>query len=40
MLDHESSPSELPRWRRGLLAAVVALEAAWIALLAMLAVMR
>ena len=31
---------ELPRWRRRLLAAAIAMEAAWIAVLAVLAIAR
>jgi hypothetical protein len=33
-------PLESPRWRRWLLAAAIALEAVWVALLATLAVVR
>jgi len=33
-------PIELPRWRRRLLAAAIAMEAAWIVVLAALAIAR
>ncbi|MFZ1936165.1 MAG: hypothetical protein WCB27_16320 [Thermoguttaceae bacterium] len=34
------SPAVLPRWHRPLLAAVIAMEAAWIVVLAVLAIVR
>jgi hypothetical protein len=34
------SPAALPRWRRGLLGAAIVMEAAWIAVLAVLAIAR
>jgi hypothetical protein len=36
----DSQPVELPRWRYRLLGAAIAMEAAWVAILAALAVAR